>query len=246
MCHHCFDVVLQELQKQNKTWISTSMTLTSVSMDALPPPDVECPLFVTWDKRASSSYMAMRRKGSQQHAPPPERFELRGCMGTLSPKPLASSLGEYARISAFRDRRFDPLSWSEVPHVRVAVSLLVQYEDCEHCHDWTVGVHGILIQWQWEGCEYSATYLPEVAIDQGWDQPTTVNSLIRKAGYRGTITDTMKDDIQCTRYQSSKHRVSFDEYIESTGLDVSQVFGNASQKLQLADGSDGGSNCVVS
>lgn len=195
---------------------------------------------------------------------------MRGCIGTLAPKPLITSIGEYALISALRDRRFRPVHVSEVPHLRVGVSLLVRYEPCEHCHDWVVGVHGIIIRWTEDDhpgggggglvgrglvggggspTEYSATYLPEVASDQGWDQKTAVESLVRKAGYRGRITKALLGKIECTRYQSSKRRVTFDEYARGKGLDGGDQDEALTRLLAAAavsDGEDGNSadpNC---
>ena len=174
MCHHCFDVLVKALkQKKEKgrsgktttgyfSSISGSSSSDPMSVLAdfgqpdfvkhLPDQMVECPLFVTWDKRKASHNPLQRQKYS---------FELRGCIGTLSPRPLVSSIGEYALISALRDRRFHPVALTEVPELRVAVSLLVKYEPCDHCHDWHVGVHGIIIRWVEEsrGVEYSATYV---------------------------------------------------------------------------------------
>jgi uncharacterized protein (TIGR00296 family) len=144
---------------------------------------------------------------------------------------LVSSIGEYALISALRDRRFHPVSLSEFPTLRVSVSLLVQYEECDHCHDWSVGIHGIIIRWMDHSkqAEFSATYLPEVASEQGWDQVVAVSSLIRKAGYHGSITEDLLQKIQCTRYQSSKQKVTFDEYMQCRGHDPSSL-------LRLHDG----------
>ena len=62
---------------------------------------------------------------------------------------------------------------------------------------------------------YSATFLPEVAKEQAWTTKETVVALIRKAGYRGKITNDLLSQIQCTRYQSSKYRVSYSEYVTS-------------------------------
>jgi AMMECR1 len=59
-----------------------------------PPPfplDVTCPFFVSWEKQDRGNSGG---KGS-----------LRGCIGTLAPQPLAR-LRDYARSSAFNDRRF--------------------------------------------------------------------------------------------------------------------------------------------
>lgn len=94
-------------------------------------------------------------------------FELRGCIGTLAPRPLRTAIGEFALTSAFRDGRFNPIAKHELPHLRVAVSLLVNYEECRHVHDWVIGVHGIIITFRHGSADYSATYLPEVAQEQG-------------------------------------------------------------------------------
>jgi AMME syndrome candidate gene 1 protein len=269
MCHYCFDVLVTELRasshrkgrNHHSTFIalqqhqqqsdnnSSTVVAPPDFVHALPHETVECPLFVTWDKRKEQQQHHRRLScsggGSEDH------FELRGCIGTLSPKPLATSIGEYALISALRDRRFDPVSLHEIPHLRVAVSLLVLYEDCDHVHDWSVGIHGIMIRWLDDegGVEYSATYLPEVASEQGWDQHTAVSSLIRKAGYHGRITKDLLGQIQCTRYQSSKHRVSFDEYIEQGGHDPATVLETDSSHQNGSRGSARSSspgNCIVS
>jgi len=246
MCHHCFDVLVKELRstRQNsatasgfKGWTRsrTVSTASSTSSDAsssvagtsatttpefvshlpegISAATIECPLFVTWDKQKESSSNNNNNQALTV-------FELRGCIGTLSPKPLVSSIGEYALISALKDKRFHPVTLQELPMLRVAVSLLVRYEECEDCHDWTVGVHGIIIRWPDVDSylrEYSATYLPEVALEQNWDQRTTLESLIRKAGFQGRITDELLRKIRCTRYQSSKYRVTFDEYLRARG-----------------------------
>lgn len=118
---------------------------------------------------------------------------LRGCIGSLSPRPL-SELKDYTysrcerRLdaplrygsdadflsllsvwfgSAFRDRRFHPLSESEIPTLEIGISLLVKYEKGDHCLDWEVGKHGIIIEFRVKGERFSATYLPEVAAEQG-------------------------------------------------------------------------------
>jgi len=156
------------------------------------PISAECPIFVTWDKarrptppccRAASwlsgggSNVASRSSsGTSTPATSDEQdsqqeedvdFELRGCIGTLAPRPLRTAIGEFALTSAFRDGRFNPIDKHELPHLRVAVSLLVNYEECSHVHDWVIGVHGIIITFRHGSADYSATYLPEVAQEQG-------------------------------------------------------------------------------
>ena len=96
--------------------------------------------------------------------------QLRGCIGTLSPKPLVTALGEYASLAAFGDRRFCPnriIRIDELPKLRVAVLLLVNYCRCCTVCEWEIGRHGILIEFEVEGRGYSyalyflATFLPE-------------------------------------------------------------------------------------
>lgn len=69
--------------------------------------------------------------------------------------------------SAFRDRRFQPLAETEIPTLEIGISLLVKYEKGDNCFDWEVGKHGIIIEFRAGGHRYSATYLPEVAQEQG-------------------------------------------------------------------------------
>lgn len=193
MCHYCFYVLLQTVNLPPT--ISFRVQKPDYLSD-LPSLSVQSPLFVTWEKCRSS-----------------DRYSLRGCIGSLTPKPLRSALEQYAILSSTQDRRFDPITWGEVYDLRVAVSLLVHYEECADCFDWTVGIHGITIRWN----AYSATYLPEVMVEQKWSQQQAIKSLVRKAGYKGTVTPELLRSLQCTRYQSSKCRVTFREFLRECG-----------------------------
>ena len=219
MCFHCFDVLIYSLQ-QGPSYITTKDPSTTptripssnIFASQLADTTLQCPVFVTWEK--DSYHGSESCKG---------RWQLRGCIGTLSPRCLVEAVGEYAEISAFRDRRFRPITLEECHSLRVAVSLLVQYEPCCDTTDWEVGVHGIMIHFQVDGQAYSGTYLPEVAKEQGWTISQTITSLIQKAGYRGTIDSDMVRKIQCTRYQSSKRRVTFEEYVRDHCLGIDPV-----------------------
>lgn len=59
---------------------------------------------------------------------------------------------------------------------------------------------------------YAATYLPQVAAEQGWNHDETLRSLLRKAGYRGNVTRSLLDRVQVTRYQSLKASVAYAQY----------------------------------
>ncbi|GIX85557.1 AMME syndrome candidate gene 1 protein [Caerostris extrusa] len=109
---------------------------------------------------------------------------------------LASGLREYAVTSAFRDSRFSPITRDEFPKLHVSVSILRHFEDGRDYLDWQIGIHGIRIEFNTEkGYKRTATYLPEVAPEQGWDQIQTIDSLLRKGGYKGVITNDVRKSI---------------------------------------------------
>lgn len=84
------------------------------------------------------------------------------------------------------------------------MSLLVKYEEAAHAEDWEVGIHGVILKFAVGGRTLSATYLPEVAEEQGWTQSQAIDSLVRKAGHRDAITTAIRASMSVTRYQSSK------------------------------------------
>ena len=49
----------------------------------------------------------------------------------------------------------------------------------------------------------------------GWNQIQTIDSLLRKGGYKGTITADVRGSIKVTRYQSEKVMVDYNEYLAS-------------------------------
>ena len=133
---------------------------------------------------------------------------------------LHSGLKEYAATSAFKDSRFSPIVWDEVPRLYVSVSLLRFFEDGQDYLDWVIGVHGIRIEFLTEkGSRRTATFLPEVAQDQGWNHVQTIDSLLRKGGFKGNITNDTRRSIKLTRYQTEKMTVSYQEYKDSRSLD---------------------------
>jgi len=163
--------------------------------------DAYCPLFVTWKKRMGG------RATDEPH--------LRGCIGTLEPKDLHSALSEYTLISALRDRRFNPIERKELAALECTVSLLTNFERQLGWSDWEVGTHGMIIDFEdpTSGRPLSATYLPEIAHQQGWTKQECIDSLMQKAGYYGKVTDALRNTIKLTRYQSSLHTLSYQEYI---------------------------------
>ncbi|KAK1788026.1 hypothetical protein P4O66_016505 [Electrophorus voltai] len=127
----------------------------------------------------------------------------------LPPPPLSCSFR-----SALKDSRFPPMTRDELPRLFCSVSLLTNFEDVGDYLDWEVGVHGIRIEFFNEkGSKRTATYLPEVAKEQGWDHIQTIDSLLRKGGYKAPITNDFRKTIKLTRYRSEKMTMSYAEYI---------------------------------
>jgi len=154
------------------------------------------PLFVTWHKYDS------------------DEPSLRGCIGTFESKEIHNGLKEYALISALKDSRFPPISQAELNLLECSVSLLHAFEECLHAEDWEIGKHGIIINFRGpDGVKRNATYLPEVASEQDWDHYETLKSLIRKAGYKGSVSKDFLKGIKTTRYQSSKTKAHYKDYL---------------------------------
>ncbi|XP_071734660.1 uncharacterized protein At2g38710-like isoform X2 [Rutidosis leptorrhynchoides] len=158
----------------------------------------ECPLFVTWKKAVNG-----------------EEPRLRGCIGTLEARRITNGFKDYALTSALRDRRFPPMQAKELPFLHCTVSLLTNYEDAANYLDWEVGKHGIIIEFvdPDNKTRRNATYLPDVAAQEGWTKIEAIDSLMRKAGFNGTITESVRKRIQLTRYQSTLFTMHYGDYV---------------------------------
>ena len=104
---------------------------------------------------------------------------------------------------------------SELPSLATAVTLLTNFTPALNPTDWELGTHGIRISFSHHGKRYGATYLPEVAVEQGWTKEQTIVSLMRKAGWVGRSADWRKvQDIRVVKYQGKKAGVSYREFRE--------------------------------
>jgi uncharacterized protein (TIGR00296 family) len=137
---------------------------------------------------------------------------LRGCIGTFEPQDLDEGLSSYALISALQDMRFSPITARELPSLEVAVTLLTDFEDADDAMDWELGKHGLRISFYYHGKRYGSTYLPDVAVEQGWTKEETVVSLMRKAGWVGKKDKWTEVDLKVVRYQGKKESLEYAEY----------------------------------
>lgn len=105
--------------------------------------------------------------------------ELRGCIGhTVADLPLGQVVGSMALQAAFNDPRFPPLESSELDEITIDVSLLSPLVQVKGPDDVVLGRDGV--SFRKDG--HAGLFLPEVAVEQGWNREQLMNNLCRKAG----------------------------------------------------------------
>jgi len=104
---------------------------------------------------------------------------LRGCIGTFEANdPLADNLIAMARASACDPRFVDePVTVDELDQLSVEVSVLTPRQRIDDPAEYRLGIDGQYIVGKRFGSEVGGCFLPEVAVDQQWDLPTTLSML---------------------------------------------------------------------
>ncbi|KAE9611806.1 putative AMMECR1 domain-containing protein [Lupinus albus] len=57
------------------------------------------------------------------------------------------------------------------------------------------------------------SYFSFVGVHTSWTKIEAIDSLIRKAGYNGPITESLRKHIKLTKYQSTLFTMQFSEYV---------------------------------
>lgn len=130
--------------------------------------------------------------------------------------PLSSGLRSYALTSAFEDHRFNPIPASLIHSLQVCVTLLTNFSEPDSdVLNWTVGEHGIRLSFTDKGRRFGATYLPDVAKEQGWGKEETIVSLMRKAGWTGRKDEWRNaKGLEIVRYEGKKVDLDYEEWEE--------------------------------
>jgi AmmeMemoRadiSam system protein B/AmmeMemoRadiSam system protein A len=103
---------------------------------------------------------------------------LRACMGVIEARqPMVDAVVQ-AAVSAAHDPRFPPLAAAELDEVELEVSILSPTHEVAGPDSIEVGTHGVVLS---KG-RRRAVFLPQVAVEQGWDRDTMLDHLARKAG----------------------------------------------------------------
>lgn len=154
-------------------------------------------MFITWNTVSSSGNKS-----------------LRGCIGTFEPQQLEDGIRSYATTAAFDDHRFSPITKDLMPKLQCCVTLLTNFSaPTKDPLDWTIGVHGIRISFTYHGRRHGATYLPDVALEQGWTKEEAIVSLMRKAGWTGRKEDWRRVlGLELVRYEGKKVSLEYDGY----------------------------------
>lgn len=104
---------------------------------------------------------------------------LRGCIGHMAEDlPLCQVVGFCALQAAFGDRRFQQVQLDEMEDIEIEISVLTPFRRVGGIADIVIGRDGVML----EKGGRSAVYLPQVAVEQGWNVEQTLEHLCTKAG----------------------------------------------------------------
>jgi len=107
---------------------------------------------------------------------------LRGCMGCLMPEAaLCRSIHDNAMEAGLHDPRFPPVTADEVSGIAIKLSVLGPFVAVDSPDAISPGVHGVVLMCRGR----RAVFLPEVALEQGWNREQMMDALCRKAGLPG-------------------------------------------------------------
>jgi len=106
---------------------------------------------------------------------------LRGCIGDIFPRqPLYKSVLGNAINAAFADRRFSQLQKEEFDDIVIEISALTSPKPVASYDRIRIGTDGIVLS----KAGLSAVFLPQVAVEQGWNLSRTLTQLSLKAGLK--------------------------------------------------------------
>ncbi len=119
-------------------------------------------------KEPCGVFVTLRKKG-----------DLRGCVGfTDSNEPLYKNVKEAAISAAFNDTRFAPVKEDELGEIDIEISVLGAPAHVEFWEEIEIGRHGIILSKNGR----RSVFLPQVAVEFGWELEETLTHLALKAG----------------------------------------------------------------
>lgn len=132
------------------------------------PQELSYPIITKQNSKQQGVFVTLYKKGL-----------LRGCIGrTTTQDPIYKSVIAMTRASALEDSRFSPVTAAELPDLTISISVLTDPKPIKSYKDIVIGRDGIIVT---QGTQ-TALFLPHVATEFGWDLPTTLSQLSKKAG----------------------------------------------------------------
>lgn len=110
---------------------------------------------------------------------------LRGCIGQIMPVgPLFKTVIDMAKAAALRDRRFSPVTASELDDLVIDITILSPPHSVNSVDEIEIGRHGIILKKLNPDGSQRATsvFLPQVPGSFGWTKEETLGHLSTKAG----------------------------------------------------------------
>ncbi len=106
--------------------------------------------------------------------------QLRGCIGNIVGRgPLCQTVSDMAIQASTKDPRFSPVTPGELDEIDLEISVLSPLKKIDDPEEIIMGKHGVLVK---SGLR-SGVYLPQVAVETGWNREEFMNSLcMHKAG----------------------------------------------------------------
>ena len=100
--------------------------------------------------------------------------QLRGCIGNIvGTKPLYLGVQDMAIAASTQDSRFPPVTKEELEDIHIEISVLSPLKKITGPEEIILGRHGVLVRDNFR----SGVYLPQVAVETGWNKEEFMNSL---------------------------------------------------------------------
>lgn len=175
-------------------------------------------LFITWKRLAKSD----------------DEYHLRGCIGTFAKLNIKYAIERYSIYAAMEDSRFPPIQLKELKLLQCNCNILTNFTTLwsknstkrhennklakNDIFDWEIGKHGIELKFKepTTGEKLSATFLPDVMVEQDWGKEETFYNLIEKAGVISNIDNIMDNYdiyfIEVIRYEGQKSAINYEQF----------------------------------
>ncbi len=131
---------------------------------------------------------------------------LRGCIGfPIAVSPIGEGVVDAALAAAFEDPRFVPVSHKEFDRLLVEVSVLTQPEEItgaasQRYKKIKIGKDGVMARYGL----YSGLFLPQVAVEQKWNEKKFLEEVCAKAGIPSNYW--MQPSVKIFKFQTQVFR----------------------------------------